>query len=548
MTRYRYLVVIIVISMCPLAQAQEVLQLIHLSNRINTIGNESAVTQLDGRTLLYSSLPHNDGKMGQLSLDEVLMQIMTARVDAHGMPYSVAPVRRGLNKQSKHVGNTAYDPRSHTLYYTECEPIAEGSPLCALYKAQYNDDRWLHAQRLPKNVNMEGYTATHPAVSYLDDGTLLLYFVSNRPGGEGGLDLWYTIIDAKGNPSNPVNLGRNINSPYDEVTPFYDSHRQLLYFSSNRPGGMGGFDVYVSFGNRNRYSKPNPMVEPLNSPYNDIYYMATDSTFQRGYISSNRKDALFAVDSFCCNDLYLWQYVPAPELADNPEPQEPTLPEPEQPQTIPQQPQPNGRKLPVLPEPPLIEDVTPSPEQPIVLFFHNDEPDPGSNLTTTTVSYDAAVQRYIAMRQHYKDAWRNECDDWGMDSVGMLLDYFFDTEVKGNYDRLNDFMWIMAEKVWEGHQVTLTIRGFASPLASSDYNDKLSARRISSFMNYLRQWNQGTLRRPLADGSLRIVQAPMGSTTAAAGVSASVSDQTHSVYSIEAARERRIELIQYQFE
>ncbi|MBR1516964.1 MAG: PD40 domain-containing protein [Bacteroidales bacterium] len=526
------------ILLAPLfTMAQEVINIIHLDNSLNTIGNESAPMLLDPHTLYYSYLPHSDTAGRKLELDAALMQIMQATVDDNGVASQSQPVKDKLNSNKEHSGNTAYDSRNGLLYFTRCETSTEGRTPCAIYTARRRGDRWREIKKMNSSINLEGYTATQPSIAYLDDGSTLVYFSSNRPGGLGGMDLWYTIV-RDGKASEPINLGQPINSGYDEITPFYDNNRQVLYFSSDRAGGRGGFDIYASNGSRNTYCKPVAMPAPINSTHNDIFYTISDSNATRGYFSSNREGSLYASTQNCCNDLYLWRIEtikeepePAepddkPAIADNPPATPPTTP-------------------PSTHDQPVAVPVEPSPHNPITLYFHNDEPDPGSIATTTKTRYDQLSSHYIAMLPIYKEAWAKHYNGTVLKEAEEDLDHFFKQEVKGNNDRLEKFMWMVAEQLWNGRNVTITVKGYASPLHNSEYNAYLSQRRINSFLNYLRYWNQGNLRRCIADGTLRIIQVPYGSSTANKNVSANQNDQVHSVYSVEAARERRIEIIDY---
>lgn len=534
MNKSIHLITIFLLLCLPIC-AQEPLQVIHILTGVNTVGSETAPMLLDDHTLYYSSLPHDDVTGRKMELDVNLLQVMQATIDKEGIPQKPEAIRNGLNSQKQHVGNTTYDARHSTLYFTRCETATVGTGPCSIYSAKRKGDKWKDIKTLGKEVNLEGYTSTQPAVAYLPDSSVLLYFVSNRPGGLGGMDLWYTIIN-DGKASAPVNLGQPINSKANEITPFYDSERQVLYFSSDRTGGMGGYDIYASNGSRNSYCRPVAMPAPINTPQSEMYYVIADSNASYGYLSSNREDALFLTDSFCCNDLYMWSVTPI------------DMPEEENPVDTPS----ISEEPPIdtvdIEEPEIIHEPVPSEHDPIVLYFHNDIPFPGSSDTTTRDRYDQSVKRYLDMQSEYKAAWASRYKGKSLDSVSTILNRFFTRDVQGNYDRLENFLWIIAEELWNGKDVTIVIRGYASPLNNSEYNFKLSQRRINSFLNYLNQWNSGNLRRCIASGQLHVEQAPFGSSTAAKNVSASLQDKIHSVYSVEAARERRVEIIDYVIE
>ena len=149
----------------------------------------------------------------------------------------------------------------------------------AMFKASVNDKgEWVNIIPMPFN-NVE-YSVGHPALS-ADEKTL--YFISDMPGGYGQTDIFKVAINQSGF-GNPVNLGWKINSPAKEFSPFVDG--EVLYFSSDKDGGMGGFDVYAT---RLVDFTPEPVLlnAPINSSADDLTFIINSKT-RRGYISSNR--------------------------------------------------------------------------------------------------------------------------------------------------------------------------------------------------------------------------------------------------------------------
>ena len=133
-----------------------------------------------------------------------------------------------------------------------------------------------------------------PAISYLNslntqaivcshDAQSVIYFVSDRKGGFGGLDIWLSVIDSDGKFGVPINAGGKINSSSDEITPFYNKHDGMMYFSSNKRGGMGAFDIYKSSGRLNLWSE-SINVKHLNSSQDELYLTFYDEI--NGYFSS----------------------------------------------------------------------------------------------------------------------------------------------------------------------------------------------------------------------------------------------------------------------
>ena len=134
----------------------------------------------------------------------------------------------------------------------------------------------------PFKYNNQQYDVGQPSVS--SDGKML-FFASNMPGGNGGSDLYYCEW-INGEWSTPFNMGPKVNSTGTESFPFMHSSGRL-YFSSNRPGGKGKMDVYYTMLNLGTWEDPFAMPDPINSSDDDFAFVA-DAGMQRGYFSSNR--------------------------------------------------------------------------------------------------------------------------------------------------------------------------------------------------------------------------------------------------------------------
>lgn len=157
-----------------------------------------------------------------------------------------------------------------------------------IYMARTTGGKFYEAMKLGTNINMPGYKSHQPYVT--GDGRRL-FFSSNRPGGKGGFDLWMSPIDENGFVGDPVNLGDNINTESDEVTPFFHDISNTLYFSSNGHPGLGGLDIFKSSLNVDDsvYAVPVNLNQPVNSSKDDAYYI-TDRLGTKGFLSSDRLD------------------------------------------------------------------------------------------------------------------------------------------------------------------------------------------------------------------------------------------------------------------
>lgn len=163
-----------------------------------------------------------------------------------------------------------------TLIFTSCEGRASfGS--CDLYISHREGNQWSAPQNLGSKVNSQ-YWDSQPALSA--DGHHL-YFSSNRPGGVGKRDIWYSRLTPAG-WSNAVNLGTSINTNYDETTPFVHANNELLFFSSEGHPGLGGFDLFVAKKERDKWLNPQNLQYPINT-FEDELSLFINADASRAY-------------------------------------------------------------------------------------------------------------------------------------------------------------------------------------------------------------------------------------------------------------------------
>lgn len=129
-----------------------------------------------------------------------------------------------------------------------------------------------------------------------------LYFSSNRPGGYGGLDIYRATKDSKGEWSNVKNVGPRINTKYDDDGPFIDYDGVTLFFSSRGHDSMGGHDVFKTTYDpkKNEYSEPENLGYPINTPDDDVFFVATSDP-KRAYYSSVREEGMGYTDIYIIN-------------------------------------------------------------------------------------------------------------------------------------------------------------------------------------------------------------------------------------------------------
>lgn len=213
------------------------------------------------------------------------------------------PLPEYFNEPGKHVAHTAFNKDFSRIYYTICEYIGPVDVRCDLYFRNRIPIGWGPAQKL--SINAAGYTNTQPAVGFdTETGEETLYFVSNRPGGRGKLDLWFTTLQPDGNCSTAVNLTA-LNTPEDDVTPFFHAPTQTLYFSSDGHPGLGGYDIFRSFKRGGGWDAPENLGLSYNSSFHDVYFFLTDDG-SKALFSSNRPGAalLDKKTEVCCYDIW----------------------------------------------------------------------------------------------------------------------------------------------------------------------------------------------------------------------------------------------------
>ena len=118
------------------------------------------------------------------------------------------------------------------------------------------------------------------------------------------MDIWMTYFDERKKEwRKPRNLGRRINTPQDEMTPYYQLKEKKLYFSSAGHPGVGGLDVFSTRGEMRKFGYPKNAGVPINSHADELYFVQLDDR-ESGYLVSNRKGGYQMINETCCDDLY----------------------------------------------------------------------------------------------------------------------------------------------------------------------------------------------------------------------------------------------------
>ncbi len=176
-----------------------------------------------------------------------------------------------------HDGPGCFSASKTTFYFTRCY-----KDYCCLYVSDYRKGKWQAPTPLSASINAPVSNTKHPALSLGGD---TLFFASDRPGGAGGFDLWLSVRDSAAAWQPAESLGPRINTPGDEISPFYDDSEDLLFFASSGRSGPGGMDLYGVPRWKSSQSIPALLLSPFNSEQDDCFLALGDG---QGYLSSNR--------------------------------------------------------------------------------------------------------------------------------------------------------------------------------------------------------------------------------------------------------------------
>lgn len=197
-----------------------------------------------------------------------------------------------INTPAFNEGSQSISPDGKYLFFTGCNR-PDGLGRCDIYLSRKDGTQWGKAINLGNTINSE-YWESQPSIS--PDGNTL-YFVSNRPGGIGSYDIWKSTLNDESRWTTPVNLGSDINTPFDESTPFIHSDGKTLYFSSDGWPGMGNKDIFYNKLDRGKWSKPQNLGYPINT-YKEEIGLIVSTDGKEGLFSSNLEGGFGELDIY----------------------------------------------------------------------------------------------------------------------------------------------------------------------------------------------------------------------------------------------------------
>lgn len=211
--------------------------------------------------------------------------LVVSRKDKSGRWTTPQSISKNINTDLNE-GTCAISADGRKLIFTSCVG-RDGYGSCDLYESRKIGNEWTPPLNLGINVNSAEWES-QPSLSA--DGRTL-YFVSDRRGGIGRRDIWKSVLNDRGEWTRAKNVGRPVNTVYDEISPFIHANNRILYFASNGQTGYGGYDIFFSERDTaSSWSAPKNIGAPINN-YEDQFSLFITADGKKGYYSHEETKA-----------------------------------------------------------------------------------------------------------------------------------------------------------------------------------------------------------------------------------------------------------------
>ena len=268
-----------------------------VGNKVNTRNSEaSPAVDVDG-DLHFVTFDNDEIIKVTSKSDDYHAKIFKSSKDDKGRFRKAKAISDKINRPGFHNSHVSFAPDGERMYYTRA--IVQGGEVTVsdIYFSEKQGGGWGAPQRA-SSLNGQ-FISKHPSVGKIFD-TEVLFFSSNRPGTLGGLDLFYAPIERDGSFGQPVHLGDKVNTTADEVTPnFADG---FLYFSSDGHPSLGGFDIFRSEWDGSKLLDPENMGKVYNTSVDDLSFTPGDD--DSGFLVSNRDGTRSVKSKTCCDDIF----------------------------------------------------------------------------------------------------------------------------------------------------------------------------------------------------------------------------------------------------
>jgi outer membrane protein OmpA-like peptidoglycan-associated protein len=226
------------------------------------------------------------------------LRLMNSQGDTNWMPQLAVP--------NKLISGVTFLPENTGLYYCLCDKVNLMEVRCDIFFRKFNENGGV-GEPLKISANASGFSTQHPAVGKDNNGKLWLYFSSNRPGGKGKDDLYRAAVLENGEVDAPENLV-TLNTSEEDVTPFFHTPTQRLYFSTQGRFTFGGYDVYASSPTSNGWTNPMNMGVQMNASSDDLFFSLSEKG-TNGWLTvrgEKGSSCTTEVPDACCYNLVTW--------------------------------------------------------------------------------------------------------------------------------------------------------------------------------------------------------------------------------------------------
>ncbi len=381
-----------------------------------------------------------------------------------------------FNDTKYHIGNGSWSPGGSRFYYTKCLENDSLKVNCKIWCSEFKKGQWQSSKELDIYINDPESSNTNPFCAMVGKKEILFFSSNRKLQSAGGFDIWYSVYDSSRKTyRRPQNCGKKLNSWGDDITPYYDSRKNKLYFASNGWVNMGGFDIFSAEGGPSRYTNLTNLGFPINSSADDMYYIQDFTAKDNAYVVSNRLGSLFVKNPTCCDDI--WRVIKEPSFYVK------------------------GVVL---------DEISNSPISQVVIKMNDDAT---SVMKDTFYSKDGNFLFYTPMAKNFtitadKSGYISgrttisttgktvmDPDDTTMVTIYMhkiTADYEFHVQnVYYNFDK-GDFqpdsygaLDSLVKFLQDNPSVSVEIRSYTDSKGSDDYNEELSVKRAQAVMTYL---------------------------------------------------------------
>jgi len=289
---------------------QKNIKILHLNKTINKVHKESSPFLINDTTLIYSSLMIDTLPIVEIDQKQNIPVNKFYQASYEGKVWlgGQDPPKPFFNYDNLNTSDGVFSDDLKRFYFTVSKETKSGKKISELYLSKYINGQWQNPEKMDARINLKNYISSQPTMGKCYNKNYdVIYFISDRPNGYGGTDIWYTIYDKQTQKyKKPVNAGSYINTPANEITPYYQNSTKTMFFSSDGLQGYGGYDIYKTTGELVNWLPCENIGKPINSSYDDIYYLNIEDK-KKGFFVSNRNESEDVNNPNCCYDIFQYE-------------------------------------------------------------------------------------------------------------------------------------------------------------------------------------------------------------------------------------------------